>query len=126
MKKKLFITFIILLSLIVLGVVIFMLHPLSKSEEQIREQLLQATPLGTHMEDVIEYVESNRKWEVVTISREYGFRQRGTLNRVGEKSIHVDIGEYRIIFSTGVEAFWGFDENSELIGIRVRKTIDAL
>lgn len=44
---------------------------------------------------------------------------------VGEKSIRVKLGEYRLFFTESVTVFWGFDENSELLEIWVWKTVDA-
>lgn len=132
MKKKILITFLILTVLIVLGAVKFMLNPLTKSEEQIREKLLEETPFGTHMEDVIKYIGSKKKlskkkWEVTYISHEHGFTHQRVYPRriVGEKSIRASLGDYGIIFETNVTVFWGFDENSKLIDIWVWKTIDS-
>lgn len=45
----------------------YIMNPLTKSEEQIRESLFKETPIGTHLDDVIKYIESQRKWEVRTI-----------------------------------------------------------
>lgn len=127
-RKKILIALLIIVLLIVLGAVKFMMNPLTKSEGQIREQLLQETPIGTHMDDVIKYIESHRKWEVVQISHKHGFLHQGISprKRIGDKSIRVELGGYGIVFTTSVTVFWGFNENSELIEIWVWKTIDSL
>lgn len=66
-RKKILIALLIIVLLIVLGSVKFMMNPLTKSEEQIRGELLEATPVGTHMDDVITYIESQKKWEIEQI-----------------------------------------------------------
>jgi hypothetical protein len=126
-RKKILIALLIIVLLIVLGAVKFMLNPLTKSEEQIRDKLLEDSPIGTHMKDVIKYIEGQRNWVVRTISYDHGFyHQRVYPNRtIGEKSIRVEMGDYGFFLTTSVTVFWGFDENSELIDIWVWKTVDA-
>jgi hypothetical protein len=128
MKNRKLITLIILVLLCLLGVVMYIMNPLTKSEEQIRESLFKETPIGTHLDDVIKYIESQRKWEVRTISHEHGFYHQGISPRreIGEKSIRANLGEYGFIFTTSVTVFWGFDEDSKLMEIWVWKTIDSL
>jgi hypothetical protein len=77
---------------------------LIKSEEQIRGKLLEATPVGTHMIDVIKYIEGQRNWVIRTISNDHGFYyQRVYPNRtIGDKSIRVELGDYGIVLTTSV------------------------
>jgi hypothetical protein len=127
-SKKILIAMIILVLLIVLGAVKYMINPLTNSEEQIRGKLLEATPIGMHMDDVLKYIEGQRKWVIRTISNDHGFyHQRVYPNRtIGDKSIRVELGDYGIVFTTSVTVFWGFDADSELIEIWVWKTVDSL
>lgn len=128
MKRKVIsVILLIFVLLIVLGTVMLISNPLIKSEAKIRENLLKITPIGTKMEDVVKSVESNKKWKVVDISYEHGFLHQRVYPRrtVGEKSIRVELGEYRFVLVTSVTAFWGFDENSELVDIWVWNTTDG-
>ena len=125
-------TFVIVL-VIILGIALTLyLNPLRRSEEKIREKMLELTPIGTSMEDVVKVVEGNNKWEIAWISYDRGYiiqepgKPRTT---IGEKSIRVFIGEYPFgegIFTTAVTVFWGFDENIKLIDVWVWKTTDSL
>ncbi len=126
-RKAISIIVLILVLMSVIGVVIMITNPLLRSEEKIREKLLETTPIGTKMEDVIKLVERNEKWEVARINYERGFwHQRIYPNRtVGKKSIQVELGEYRFILITSVTVYFGFDENSELIDVWVWKTTDS-
>jgi len=76
------------------------------------------------------------------VSHEYGFTEKngypqygtakptsiglGGVGIIGVKSIAAYLGGYRIVFANDVEAFWGFNEESELIYVQVRKTVDSL
>lgn len=107
-------------------------NPLIQPEEKIREKLLKQTPLGTHMDDVIQLIKSKEDWKLRGIDYEHGFIHQGTAQRevIGEKSVRVHLGDYRIItnlyLATDVTVFFGFNENAELIDIWVWKTIDGL
>ena len=111
-------------------------------EKLIRANLLRLTPVGTDMKDAIAVIESNKKWEIMYISNEFGYMLTlGGMPEtyypryspdilpekiIGKQSIRATLGSYRTIFITSVVAFWGFDENSKLIDIHVRKEVDAL
>lgn len=131
-KKIIVVLFIVLLVLFLVEGIRMLSNPLINSEANIRDLLLEKTPIGTKMEDVLEFIEVNEEWEVKSINYETGFyHQRITPPRViGEKSIRVSLGNYRVIrnmyFETNVTVFYGFDENGELVEIWVWKTTDAL
>ena len=108
---------------------------LMKSDRRIRKDILKLTPIGSSMEEVVKVVENNEKWEIDWIwdNRGYGIDKNGIpgepdedSNLVGAKSISADIGCYYIPLKTYVTVYWGFDENSKLIEIAVRKDIDTL
>lgn len=128
MKRNKSIKLIILGLLIVFGVAILITNPLLRSEENIRERLLESTPIGTNMGDVIKFIENNKKWKIDQISYEHGFNHQGIYpsREVGEKSIRVELGDYRFVLETSVTVFWGFNKNSELIDIWVWKTVDSI
>ena len=117
-----------LLVIILVTVIMVLSNPLRKSQEQIRENILTLTPIGTSMEDVIKVIEINKKWEVRYISYEQGYLYQGAGERktIGEKSIRVFMGDYGNIFVTSVTVFWGFHEDSKLIDIWVWKDKDSL
>jgi hypothetical protein len=77
--------------------------------------MLKYTPLGTSMEDVIEFVENNGRGSDVTV-RDVGFarRESGEERRIGERSI-------RFCYTGRVRIYYGFDENDELIEIWVTR-----
>ena len=120
-------------------------NPLRQSHEQIREEILELTPIGTSMDDVFRVVESNEKWKI----DEYRNQNQGylvpatvsTSEPIGEKSVKANIGVYSgefrfntdpinafwfAIFTTGVNVYWAFDENSKLIEVFVHKETDVI
>ena len=109
-------------------------NPLRRSLEEIRAYLLEFTPIDMSMEDVVKFINRHEEWNIVQIDYEYGYSidnwgvPGGSGSEdisIGEKSIRVIIGYYRDFFQTAVSAYYGFDENSKLIGIAVRKDTDA-
>jgi len=98
-------------------------NPLRRPADEIRAELLELTPIGTSMADVIKLIDSNETWEwwdrrVVPA----GFPTGVTVDdRVGEQSIRVELGSYQSFYRAFVTAWWGFDEHGYLIAIRVRK-----
>jgi len=141
--------------LISVPIAIILSNPLRRSEEKIRESILEITPIGMDMEEVLEIIEKNKKWEVADIEHEYGYEiidgipyynysDQGD-NIVGSKSIRGFVGKYTgeydslerfweegitaalyLFFETYVEVYWGFDENSKLIDVCVWKYTNAI
>lgn len=101
-------------------------NPLRRSEAEIRNRILGATPLETPFRDVRDIVERNG-WSIGSESQEEGaFDQRSLQPRkVGERHIWALLGHYGLPFPTYVSARWAFDENGRLIDVWVEKTIDA-
>ncbi len=131
MRKKIMTYGLAVLAVTILvTVVIALLNPLRKSREQITENILKLTPIGTSMEDVIHVIESNKKWEWSGHINPNGFLKQPPppepRTTVGSRSIKVFAGDYRNIFVTSVTVFWGFDENSKLIDVWVWKDTDGL
>lgn len=134
MKKTAFIIiyiFVILIVLIGFEMIRPMMNPLVKSEEMISENILSQLPLGTHMNDVLQFAKNKRKWEIRWVDHENGFvHQRKKDEIIGEKSIRISLGDYYIMselyFETNVTVLFGFNEQSELIDIWVWKTTDSL
>jgi len=95
-------------------------------EAVIRKRMLWGTPIGTDMSDVIQYVEKHRKWELLHISHEEGYLDYETVETIGVQEVRAYIGHYYNPFEVVAEVYWGFDENSKLVDVYVRKCIDAL
>lgn len=128
---------LIVIAVIVLGVtIITLLNPLRKSEEKIREDLLNLMPLGTSMEETIKVVKSHPKWEIERIDDDYGYEtdidgvpgEYDGKTDVGEKSMRICMGKYnyRILSPAYMIVYFGFDKDSKLTDIAVRKDIDML
>jgi hypothetical protein len=109
-----------------------MLNPLNRSEDTIKEKLLTQIPLGTDMNEAIDFAKKKKGWSDIKINDTNGYpSSMGIGLSVGEKHFSVYAGDYRSIlnlylFAVDVRIYFGFNENSELIDIRVRKMIDSL
>ncbi|WP_337099140.1 hypothetical protein [Paenibacillus sp. YIM B09110] len=132
MIKKLFLVVtIMILGIILLEGLRVIFNPLIRSEDSIREKLLTQIPLGTPMDEAIHFAKNKKGWSDIKISYTYGYPGNYSWETVGEKHISVYAGEYRSIlnlylFEVDVEIYFGFNENSELIDIRVRTTINSI
>ena len=76
MKKKIMIGSICVLLVIVLisvPIAVILSNPLRGSDEKIRKHILELTPIGMDMEEVIEVIGNNKKWRVVGIDYEKGY-----------------------------------------------------
>lgn len=131
-KLKHFITMIIILAVLVV-IIITLSHPLRKAEDRIKEDMLELTPVGLDMAEVIEIVKGEG-WNLDWVDNSYGYGishagvpGEGTgYSEVGVESIRIS-DEYGILFlkHTYVVVYYGFDENSELIDIAVRKGLNV-
>ena len=128
-----FYTLLVLLAIALLSVLLILSNPLRKPVEDIRETVLKSIPIGMDMDEVLNIIENNKKWKISHTNHKYGYGidkngRPGENNdvHVGEKSIRANIGSYRNIFITDVIIYFGFDENSKLIDIAVRKDTDSL
>ncbi|MDR2570721.1 MAG: hypothetical protein LBD23_10570 [Oscillospiraceae bacterium] len=117
MKKKKLIK-LLLIPIILIVIVIWLINPLIRPAWMIRLNMLFHTPLGTSMEDVLIFVESNENWDA-TVRHEIGFSNRRG-DRIGIKSIRVSLGVYGLTY---VSVFYGFDEDEKLVGVRVSKEV---
>ena len=135
MKKIMIYISLVILALILIAVavpvmmVVFdMRNPLRKSEELVRESILELTPIGTNMSEVILAIKNNERWDWSGhINHTSGYPTDASRNAfVGKQSIRVNVGKYLTLkniipFDTFVVVFWGFDEDSDLVDIRVWK-----
>ena len=92
----------------------------------IENVLIRETPLGTSIDDVI----SSLKQSGLTPKGPFensirpGHYPKSYVH--GEYWAVVLLGEYRVLFVTSVEAFYIFNGAGELVGVGVRKSVDAL
>ncbi|MDR1913039.1 MAG: hypothetical protein LBQ68_00950 [Clostridiales bacterium] len=136
MKKYLLFGLAGLSIIVIMCVVVVLLHPLRKPTGWIRQDLLKLTPIGTSMDEVLVTIRQKHKERDISVDYEKGYRvnKEGNLDFtnmpefsiVGEKTICVSMGSYRVVFTTYVDVYYGFDENSELIDILVYKGTDLL
>ena len=104
---------------------------LRKTAGEIREELLLLTPVGSGMEGVIQLIDSNESWSwhnryIAPVGAPTDLAGRG---RVGVHSIRVNLGQYSgnpirrgSLLAIHVTAIWGFDEDSNVVDIQVRKS----
>lgn len=101
-------------------------NPMRRPNAEIRADLLELTPVGTSMEDVIRTIDRHQSWEwsdrfVAPVGFSSGMPSD---DRIGVQSIQVRIGYFWSFMGnnnmSAVVAWWGFDENETLIDIRVR------
>ena len=138
--KKIIIYSLLGILVIVVGVIVISCssNPLRKSEARIRESILDLTPIGMSMDDIIKMVESKEEWEPPRVNYEYGVLYDKRMRRfrygnyiealsenfdiTGEKSIDITMGHYSgFLVEVYVTAWWAFDEDSKLIDVFVYK-----
>ena len=114
-------------------------NPMRRPHAIATNYVWRLTPVGTHIDDVIEVIENRGDWRIHGISREGGFahpRLRGPDHGwpespttghaiVGEQSIraHPEVYRawYKLFIPTRVSIFWGFDADGYLLEIFVWK-----
>ena len=111
------------------------LNPLWKSDEELKDYLLDITPIGTSMEDAenavkkkfdLEYgisVNMESGYKINSEGRRYSYRPDESYTIVGEKSIKFYLG-YDVFHS--VHAEYAFDKDDKLIDILVTKFLQLI
>ena len=120
-KKKILISFLVVAGIMLLPFLFrgiqWLFVPLSRSDEFVTNYVLKEIPLGTSLDDTIEIID-NKGWKVWQYSDGWEI--------IGEKAVLIYIDDYYSPFHTAVMAYLAFDENEELIAVRIRRDIDAL
>ena len=114
-------------------------NPILRTQAGIRRHLLRAMPIGTSFDEVIYHIEEyNSDWVIRSRARTMGVVLHPSLGipmrsmpadrfpTVGEQSIQVHLGAYRIITRIYVTAWFAFDENGSLIEVFVRREFDLI
>jgi len=109
-------------ALIALVTVTVLLNPLRGSEERIENGILEATPIGMNIENVVSVIDLNSSWELRWTDGE----PRGGQYIAGERFVEAFLGEYFSLRTghTPAVAFWGFDADGNLIDLLVIKEPD--
>jgi hypothetical protein len=82
-----------------------------RSEVEIRQFLLQETPIGASREEVLERLDSERAF----------IESPRSADRFSTVLAH-----YRTPAATYVQAFCDFDSSGRLVGIRVQRSVDVI
>ena len=133
MKKIMIWILIVLISIILLSVIWMTvipivkrsISPLGKPESEIREMVLELTPIGMNIENVVKIIDSKERWRIHNRNY-YSFPD----DFKNIKSIKVEIGSYAESYfnftAIYVYANYEFDDNSVLIDVYVEKVLIGL
>lgn len=144
MKKIIIFALLALLIVTVIIVLVSLSNPLRKPQEEIMENILTLTPIGTSKDDVIKVIEENEQWyknyKYLEQYGKYEHYDRGYLMRngypvmaygsfknldetdiVGKETIKATIGQYTRFINVTVFAYWAFDEDAKLVDVAIMK-----
>ena len=129
--KRIIIYLVIIIIVCVFLITLFIPNPLKKTTEEIREDILDITPVGMSIDEVLKVIEKNQ-WLVLQDGewKPWNSRQNSVTSFyknifVNKQSIKSIIGKYRNFFSVRVGVLWNFDENLKLQNIIVEKDADT-
>jgi len=134
MKKHLTIFAVLAISIILAAaVIIAVFNPIVSlrfsSEGYIKRGILKSTPIGTNVENVVDYINQNDKWTFSTSggAKSWSMLSEDEIDEIyrSGSSIYVCIGEYGNISKTDVQVIWFFDNNSKVENIYVRKITNS-
>jgi hypothetical protein len=128
-KKKMIFVLIPVGTIILTMVIMMLLNPLFlRSERQIRSNILKLTPIGMSIDEVVETVRNETKWETLTqtgwiplASFTEDIIQSYMYERAEAGLIWLFLGRSFGYYS--VTADWKFDENGKLVDVTVRKEL---
>ena len=126
-KKKYIIIVIIAIMVIAIMIMAFIRmfpYPLRESNDYIRERILELTPIGSSIDEVLAAIEANSSWRIAYRDNYSGyvdFRREPGDRRIGEMYISADLGRSSLLWD--VRANWGFDENGILIDVYIKKLL---
>jgi hypothetical protein len=125
-------TLLTLFALAVVGVAVqTIITPASWPESTLRAWLRRQTPNGTPEPQVKQFLDHRGFGTIWAPGQDSLNRALGIKFSEGTRTVQAHIGDYRspfmlFLFETSTEAFYGFDDSSRLVDIRVRKSTDAL
>ncbi|MCL2388466.1 MAG: hypothetical protein FWC89_13105 [Defluviitaleaceae bacterium] len=139
--KELRLFSIVVLSLVLVVILVTVIIPMIKNPIQrprgmVRNYILEITPMGTHIDDVINIIEGRDSWTLGRVDFEMGFSPQTSvrpcperhpyLTVIGEMAVFANLGRYRawyVMFGAPyvqVFARWGFDADGNLIEVLVQ------
>ena len=128
--NKIIISIPVLLSVSIIA--LFISNPLRLPSPILRVYIQRHTPIGTHIDDVVEIIRGNEDWWLRYASRTAGVRRHNFLGNsyvVGDKYAVALVGSYfpgsiQVFFlPTRVDIYWVFDEDGKLFRIFVQRGI---
>ena len=136
MKKGLWFLLVVVFVVIALLIGALHLNPLRRSSSNIRKKMLKQFPVGTHISDVVQAVESNANWKHLIVQETRGvfihpetgqitFYGDESFNCIGTQAIRFCLGEYRSVFPCSVLVYMAFDDSGYLVEILINKEYDA-
>jgi len=108
--------------------VVFFLNPLARDTEEIRSEILKEIPFGTKLDEVVRIIKTVKPLSELKIydgGNAIYDQKEDTYSQEIKKTIRVSWGRYGFFVKAYVVVFFGFDENSELIEVIVRKDFDG-
>ena len=134
---------IIILGVVILAYVTIFSHPLLISPRRVASNVLKITPMGMHIDDVVDIVKTTHIVKGAEKSREPIINYEGGYlspddnvpgwpssrplghgqSIVGHKSVSV---AYCTHFHTYFSINWGFDEDGKLIDVCVNKALEMI
>ena len=99
-------------------------NPLRRSDESVREWLLESVPVGSS-EETLMAVAEQKGWTVNSVWDGYSLHSDwGGID--GSRVAWIYLGGYRNLFRTDLDSFWAFDESGRLMDVKTRRMTDAL
>jgi len=140
-SKRRIIIIAILVLIIATPIVSVVRNPVMRPASWTRASLLRDMPIGTHIDEVVDLIESNYEWNILLMLERHGFivleNDRPTMfanlsdpndpRIVGNQSIRLHLGDYFILlFGVAVEAYLAFDADGYLIEIAIWKDVNSI
>ena len=131
---------LLLIALVFATIIPMITTPMRRPMRMLRRHILQITPMGTSIDDVVDIINNKDDWRTVDRILGFGFAplspRQGPpaehlslpdLPRVGVQSVSTFLGFYNSwyrffgLLTTSVDVFWGFNEDGELIDVFIWK-----
>ena len=132
-RIKIFHITIIVIVLLLSLLLVFYFNSLYAPAWAIRKRIINEIPIGTSMEQVLKFVETNvekKNWEFDGIVYDRGILPSAHPNKtdstIGSKSMEVYLGTSYFVLSTTVTAHFAFDEESKLIYVFIWKDLNSI
>ena len=135
MKKAFKITIITLFSLLVIFIILYFTLPVKPRNFLVRQYVYTKIPIGTTIDEAIDIVEKDKKWELVWVNMNHGiiideyedglWLSEEDPDNIGDKTMLIKLFQYYGPFDTTVEAYLVFDENNKMIDVAISRSVDA-